>query len=1146
MISPASSCASLDAMRTTLLSLAPEARFATKRQIRRILRQRRGLGLSGFHLPHSHILVLSESEAQACLPALLNSSSAPIQPPQFLITEPDPDLFRRALPGEPERWLWRRLVHGRVDLHLARRIQQGDLHIGHVRSLIARIGAPAFEEIAAVLHHDQMLLEPDSPVAVLAEALAFLAELHTCEPHSIPFVFPALTDPELLLGSLLTEQQLDLAELVLRSRPCGAPAQDPRAIPLQPLEPDPQLSRSSSRPISDSSSSSEEETAYPRSARVAERLNQVAHRAQENGNLVRAALLYSRAAALSTPALAGQARARAAAALETLIQGGLKDALQLDPSELKRWSAALMPILHLAPGRRWSREARLLYDLQKLASDHSRSIEALAPIAWLASLGRRSLRRPLPNQKSVRIARHLQSARRHLPHTRLPSPDRNRMASVLDAAISRAERSLRDRIRPLIRRALERVGFAPASRLDHVAFESITEDLLDRLAQRGHLTFGDVRDTLARNQLKLPDIQSPSDWLCRDRSLRANRQLAVSLQGVYRPAESYLRAIQHASALAFATPLGRWLTLWIALPFGGAFVALEGIEHILAWFTPGASSHEHATAHHDQASAHHGPHLVAPLPILLLGVMVALLIHFPAFRSLCGRGYRLLERGLRFVALTLPKRILEWPPLRFWLSSPLGRFLYDWLIRPVIPIIPLIAVLALFDHDPGHLALMSALWWFVAAIVLHTEPGRIAEEYAAESLAWAGHRLGLDLIPALYAAIMDLFHRALEGIEQTIYEVDQFLRFRSGESRLTLALKAFFSTLWNALTYVVRFLVNLVAEPQLNPIKHFPVVTVSHKLVAPFMLPLLSPPFAGLPPAIALPLGIALQFIVPGICGFLVWELKENWKLYAANRPRHLPPEIIGHHGETMRRLLLPGFHSGTIPHLFKRIRRKETRKREEPYRHASSLKFRHELQHIEHAVARTIARHALALAHRTPSLQPLEINLQSISIATNSISILLAARPAPGLPHVPLLTYVINRRGPWLLARILPHAPCAGLPAETQAALAALLAGLTGICHIAWLGPPLEEADLPDFLLTEPSVLVLHPPRPEDSPPTVLVQGRGISAAAPIPYPFWSGLWTADTTPANFAPASDILSWIGDPDRAVAPRVQDLSTTTH
>ena len=49
--------------------------------------------------------------------------------------------------------------------------------------------------------------------------------------------------------------------------------------------------------------------------------------------------------------------------------------------------------------------------------------------------------------------------------------------------------------------------------------------------------------------------------------------------------------------------------------------------------------------------------------------------------------------------------------------------------------------------------------------------------------------------------------------------------------------------------------------------------------------------------------GVVL-FFIPGFAGFLVWELKENWRLYAASQPATLRPEVVGSHGETVRRLL--------------------------------------------------------------------------------------------------------------------------------------------------------------------------------------------------------------------------------------------------
>ena len=48
-----------------------------------------------------------------------------------------------------------------------------------------------------------------------------------------------------------------------------------------------------------------------------------------------------------------------------------------------------------------------------------------------------------------------------------------------------------------------------------------------------------------------------------------------------------------------------------------------------------------------------------------------------------------------------------------------------------------------------------------------------------------------------------------------------------------LVTKAVLGLVWFFVAYVVRFCVNVFLEPQINPIKHFPVVTVGHKLLFP-------------------------------------------------------------------------------------------------------------------------------------------------------------------------------------------------------------------------------------------------------------------------------------------------------------------------
>jgi hypothetical protein len=136
---------------------------------------------------------------------------------------------------------------------------------------------------------------------------------------------------------------------------------------------------------------------------------------------------------------------------------------------------------------------------------------------------------------------------------------------------------------------------------------------------------------------------------------------------------------------------------------------------------------------------------------------------------------------------------------------------------------------------------------------------------------------------------------------------------------------------------------------------------------------------------------------IPGIFGFLVWELKENWRLYAANRPKGLIPMIIGSHGETMGRLLRPGFHSGTIPKLFAKLRRAE-RKARKTGDWKIVRKHLHGFEHIEESIRRFIERDFLALWNGVASLSEGEISDEPRAVLP--LSDLPAARREPRPPE--------------------------------------------------------------------------------------------------------------------------------------------------
>ena len=116
----------------------------------------------------------------------------------------------------------------------------------------------------------------------------------------------------------------------------------------------------------------------------------------------------------------------------------------------------------------------------------------------------------------------------------------------------------------------------------------------------------------------MPDLAGPGEFLAGDRLLKADRNLAVALDGVYRRGEIYLRALQKVSSVAFGTPWGRFLTRYVALPFGAAFVLIEGLQHVSALFLPKAVERRVAPAESRFVPGGRGaalrPHPFAGLP----------------------------------------------------------------------------------------------------------------------------------------------------------------------------------------------------------------------------------------------------------------------------------------------------------------------------------------------------------------------------------------------------------------------------------------------------------------------------------------------------------------------------------------------------
>jgi hypothetical protein len=987
----------------------PAALLVKPRILRRIIKHDRGLTGLGLQVPHRKSYVIDRDSLLRIVDKteLDYPARKKLPPTVLLIARPDPDRLAALPRGEALVKYWRMLFHGRVHMALESRRARRRLTEAGLRHRIARIGQAEFAEIRAVLRDENYLLPPGDDRTAYVEFAALYLELRYFAPALLRRYFPAVTRYE-DLDAILAED-LDADRLFARTWLAGAPD------PVVPAE------------KTDADCSTEENPLalghrghyWPLSEGLYRQLIAGAERASTRGNLVRAAILRMRAARGAAPGRSGDTRAGAVAELDRLAFR-LGAALHLSEAETETWRRVLPALLENAARGIWPVEARLLYDVQKVCVDHEKEIFAVDLVEWIISLGWRPVRRLLPHQREVLIPKHLRSAARRLTAVRLAKPDRQRLAALLGAAIHDSEARLRERFRPLIREVLDRVGLHPQNFPERVALDKLTEELLDRITERGFLTMSALRDALARNQLKLPDLSGPREFLLGDQLIRANSLLADALDGVYRRGEVYLRWLQGLSSLAFGTRPGRLLTRYVALPFGGAFVSLEGLEHVVA-LVPGTH-----------------PHLVGPVSVGLLGAFLLGLLNVPAFRQRVGHLFRLTYRGLRGLVVDLPAFLLRLPLVRHVVESRTFALFLRYAFKPLVLTTPVAIGLLFAGADAATAAGGGTAFFLAACLFLNTRLGLQVEEILTDWVIRLWWHIRLDLLPGLFHLVMEFFKQLLELVERLLYSVDEWLRFRSGDSRLSLVVKPFLGLVWSGVTYVVRFCVNVLIEPQINPIKHFPVVTVSHKLLLPFIPTLAGVLALTMDKKLAYTLAPTIITAIPGVFGFLVWELKENWRLYQANRSPTLRPVLIGHHGETLARFLRPGFHSGTLPKLYAKLRRAERTAHQTGARKAAR-KHRQALHLVEECLRHFVEREFVSLLNESRGWLGLRIAAGEIGLGSNRIRFEFAC---PGLEGVGLVIALEERSG-WLLAGVLQPGWLPQLSAEQRQMLANALAGL-------------------------------------------------------------------------------------------------------
>lgn len=977
----------------------PQVMLVEERILRRVVREDRGiLGFAG-HVPHAHCY----AAPAAIVRRVVEAAERDVDPADwtglaYLIAVDDDELAERP---RDESLLegWRRLFHARVDGELRVRLDGVSLSRAKVLETIDRVGQTPFDEARAVLHDEGLIDEGAPAQTALCELVALYQETRYFAPELLRVTFPALAGrPDV---APIIDALVDARALFDATRPAGATIAKTHLV----AERGP---RFAVRDVS---------------AARARRLLERAVLARERGDDSLAAILCARTQGVADEALATRAGALEQRALASLGRR-LAAAVAAEGASGDAWRQALAPLTKLARAGMKRVEARLLHDLQR-ASDHAEheSFEVSLP-RWLRTLGRSPLRRPLPCQRLVEIARDLRRASKRLPLTRLEPADRARLRKTLAVTVRAAETAVRVELGAKIVAAFTSAGLEPKNVPERVARDKVTAELLDRVLDSGFIAFGDVRDALARNELKLPDLASVKEFFVGDALLRVDRALDKSLDGVYRRGEIYRRALQRMSSLGFANAVGRFLVLYAILPFGGAYVIVSGIHHIAGPLI------ELATGHH--------PEILTDTLFLTIGVFLFLLLHVPPFRRGMAAFLRGIGHGFRFVFVTLPRAFRRLPPIRWLVKTPAFRRFRRAIWQPLVFASPIPLAVGLATWS-----LHWALWvggpvFLLTAAFISSRVGRRFQEAVIDRVSRGWRHFRYNVIPGIVEGTLRFFKRVVELIEIGLYQVDQWLRFRRGESLLSLAVKAVAGFVWSVIAYLVRLYVNLLIEPQVNPIKHFPVVTVSHKIILPMSITLtelLSQPLAPLLGDVASKAVAGTTVVLlPGVFGFLVWEFKETWRLYAANRHKQLKAVRVGSHGETLYRLLRPGFHSGTVRKVFRKLRKAERKGLSAEVRKHSEA-----LHHVEEAVAHFVTRELFALlaqSGRFPEAQALRV--EKVDITTLHLGVVIGCPPL-GEP----VTVAFDEQARFLVASVPERGFLDALPAEAVDTFESALYGL-------------------------------------------------------------------------------------------------------
>lgn len=649
---------------------------------------------------------------------------------------------------------------------------------------------------------------------------------------------------------------------------------------------------------------------------------------------------------------------------ETLLQTITNQWLEthdMDEKHRKVFRSMLEELLDVPLSTRLGQQcAALLKTLQRSYLDKNRKFYTTQPFQYLMSLRRQPLERSLEDYGLVRSLHYLQTSVKKISFLPLTETKRREWEAPLFEALHTLEHKIREQFRPLMLEAMEEAGLKASNHREEIAQNKLCEELLDCIIKNGRFSFSDVRDVISRNDLRLQDPNF-SELFSNDVLLRLDKQLEERFHEIYRESEIYLRLLQRVSNISFGSGLGRFVVKYVLLPFGGSAFILVFMASMIEAF------HKVVFKQDNYHSS-----LKESFPIITLGVIIGLILHTETGRDIFKRLLTGVGDAFRYVFFDGPRWVIEREAVQNLIRHPKAFLWYRFVLIPLLVgtfffgiMYSIIRVIGL-PMTWGETFVLLGMSTAISYLLFLTNVGRAFwDQLAYRSLAlW--QQVKDRWVIGLFYWTIDTFRMLLHTLDYIIYRGDDLLRFHPDEGRSVIMFKAIGQGIWSSVAYLTRLIANLFVEPQVNPIKHFPVVTVSHKMISaatagliPWMI---AQGYSGL---IIWVVAMVFQLALPGLCGFLVWEFKENWKLFQANKSEK-QAALVGSHGETMDAMLRRGFHSGTLPKIYEKLNKYVVNEF-----HAVDRKLRRrtreQLHHVEEALDVFVERELLvALRKRT------------------------------------------------------------------------------------------------------------------------------------------------------------------------------------